>query len=350
MDSVADFFAELYGGSLYSILVVDEKQKIIYATREIIDLVSILGEQDLEVFLTPSVQSEISYCLDRMKNRVVPIRIGDHLMEVSILPYPYQEHVYLVLQVERRPTPLADEEVQLIFRNTYGKLTSYLSDIYGMTQKIGLDTPEGEDIGRNVRRILRMAHHLYHSMDSAGKMHYRVPMEMNSFTRIFVKNFLDIEPTAELHYIPGEDGLYAKIMPENLEIVLGTLVCNGLRFGKERVLVYAHREGEKIYITVSDDGDGVENPERLFELGYRTFDKYGIKGMGYSLCMAKRMLETQGAELFYERKGGETCFHVAVDAIHLPEGRLAEWRPEPLENTLSQFRIEISDFVKETEL
>ena len=350
MGSVTEFFADLYGGSFHTVLVLDEKQNIVYATRGISDLLAAIGEQEAEVLLTPSVRGEMSYCLDRMKCRVVPSLLGDHPMEITILPYPYGEKVYLVVEAEMRPTPLADDEVRMLFRNSYSKLTAYLNEIYGITQKIGLHTPEGEDISRSVRRVLRMANHLYYMMDAAGKMHYRIPVDLNDFASTCVRSVLELAPTAELHYVPGETGLYANVMPENLEMVLVTIISNGLRFGNDRVLVYTHREGDRIYITVNDNGEGVEDLDRLFEMGYRTTDKYGVKGLGYSLFMAKKLLEMQGADLLYERKGGETFFHISAEAVDLPEGRMAEWRPEPMENTLSQLRIEISDFVKETDL
>ena len=350
MSSAQEFFAGLYGKVAQPILVLDREQNLIYTAPAVEDLLAVLREKQLDVLLTPRLLREGKECLVKMEGKELPLQLDAHFLTLTLLPYLYEKQKYLVVQVLMNPAALNDEQGLLIFRHSYSKMMSYLNEIYAQAQKIGLKNPVGKEIGNSVQRILRMMTHLDHLVDGADRAFYRVPLELNDFTATFVRKYNEAEPLVKLHFIPCEGSVYARVMPENLELVLSALVSNGLRFGKDQVTVCVSQTEDKVRITVSDNGDGVQDPERVFELGYRTLSNKGSMGLGFSLFMAKKLAEEQGAALLYDRRGKETCFHFEAETVEMPAGKLASWKPEDLENSLAQLRIEMSDFVKEMDL
>ncbi|PWM38250.1 MAG: hypothetical protein DBX52_07520 [Clostridiales bacterium] len=347
MVSEREFFAGLYGDALQPILIFNAAERLVFSTAAAADLLNRLGEADGASLISPTVHMEMERCLMKKCGATVPVNRNDHLLTLFLVPYMFAGKDYLVMHVGEKPVSLEGEDLRRMFRNSQGKLASYLNEIYGIAQTIGLDTPEGKEIGVAVRRILRMSNHLYQSLDGQGKIEYRIPMEIGGFVAGFIRNLNEVDHRIRIFAVINEAELYVRMMPEDMELVLGTLLSNAIRFGGEEISVRIRREGEKVWLTVFDNGPGVQNPERLFEWGYRTRDKQGRNGLGFSLPMAKKLLEQQGAELLYEHADEGTSFHIVMDREEMPAGRMAEWTAEPLENSLSQIRIEMSDLVKE---
>ncbi len=340
MSSVKAYFAELFGNTGQAVFVMDREKNFIYAAPALEKSLSSMEEQD-------------RFALDRAADDCLRWQKSDVLVldqkEWSLLPYPYEDEWYIVGRVAENHLP-DQEQLLKIFRNSQDKINGYLNEIYGETQRIGLKTPPGEKIGGAVRRILRAVHHIDMALDGSGQMDYRVPMDLGAVAEAYVDAYLEVAPTAPVVVRKREAKTYASVLPENLELILGTLISNGLRFSGGQVSLEVTHLGDRVRLTVCDNGPGVQDPDRLFEPGYRTMDRKNVRGLGYSLYMAKRLAEQQGAALLYERRGNETCFHFEADAVDLPEGRLASWKPEDPDNSLSQLRIEMSDYIKEMDL
>ncbi len=347
MTAATEFFAELYSGTDQSILVLDGEQNCIFMSSKLMER---YGERAESLLLTEAVKKEAVDCLASMRCGTFPLMGENGPLDLELLPYPYEGAVYAVICIKDRTGALSDEGLMTVLRNCHGKQASYLNEIFSVAQRLGVESPMGRELSDGVRRILRMNSHLYELLDGSGKTRYRVPLDLQDFINGFTRNYNEADPRLKVRYLAGEEGLYAMVMPEDLELALGALFSNALRFSKDQVMVSAGRQGDQIYISVCDNGDGVEQPDRLFELGYRTVDRFGVTGLGFGLSVAKKLLELQGATLLYERRGGETCFKILTKAVDLPEGRLAAWQPEDLSNSLSQLRIEMSDIVKEMDL
>lgn len=288
-----------------------------------------------------AIEQEATQCLQQMRG--LAVRKGGMLY--SLFPQSAEDSVYLAVQAE----PCLEQRQQdasRVLKNASAKLNSYLNHIYSVAQQIGLDSEEGKQLGMEVHRILRMSGHLYHLMDRSGSKDYMIPIALDLFLQEYARAAQELKPQLELQLLESEPDLFVQMMPENMELILNVLVSNAYRFGGGKITLQAKREGEKIAICVWDQGPGVQEPERLFEWGYRTPDQKGALGLGFSLPTAKKLLELQGGSIAYQRSGEQTCFKVLLKPAEIPVGtRLAEWAAEPIENSLSQMRIELSDIL-----
>lgn len=343
MISATEYFAGIYQEIPKPILVLDAKMQPVFCSA---------AAETLALLPLPAAAlKEGERCRAELRGSALPLQIAEQELTLYFAPSIFGEETYLVVTAELPPEHPELPGLMQVLRNSRGKLAGYLNAIYNVAQRIGLDSPVGKELGDDVRRIMRMAEHLDRLIDGEGRIIYRVPMDIGRLVAGYVRTLNEIELDQTILTAPYEQDLTARIMPEDMELALGALVSNALRFGNGKVTVRTHREGEQIYVTVADNGPGVEQPERLFEWGYRTMDQKGVKGLGFGLAMAKRVLALQGASLIYERAGEQTCFHIVMDLEPLPDqGRLAEWKPEPLENSLSQVRVELSDYIKEMQI
>lgn len=349
MSTAKGFFAGLYQDAPKPVLVFNEKEELVYANSRAELLVTRLGIRDIGELLTPAVQREAKRCRMYCRGASVSDRLGDHALSFFLTPYPYEEQFHTVIHAEEKHGEAPDhQDMMRVLRNCQGKLNGYLNGIYGRAQIIGLETREGGGLGDEVRRILRMANHLYQLLDRGDHYEYLAPVDVGRFVANCVATANEIDPTAQFLVDPYERELYVRMMPEEMELVLSTLLSNAMRFRRSMAAVSVSCEGGKVYITVRDDGPGVGDPEQLFTWGYRAPDKYGMVGLGSGLVMAQKLLRLQGAELHYERMEGETRFRIVMNEEKIPaSGRLAEWYPESLENSLTQMQIELSDYIRE---
>ena len=91
---------------------------------------------------------------------------------------------------------------------------------------------------------------------------------------------------------------------------LGNLVENAVDFARERIVIDAHWNSEKVEVTISDDGPGFA-PEIMDRIGepYVTSrrrtpaaDDGEAAGLGLGFFIAKTLLERSGATLSYENR------------------------------------------------
>lgn len=340
MISASEYFAGIYQEIPKAILVYDELMQVVYCTPK------------AQPFVLPdALRRAAEDCRKELQGTALSLQLDGAEKSVYLTPTVYDGKTYIVAELETVPEYPELPELIRVVRNTREKLAAYLNGLYSVAQRIGLSTPNGKELGADVRRIMRLAEHLDRLVDGGQRIIYRVPMDIGRFAAEYARSLNDLEMDKTILTAPYESGMIARIMPEDLELVLANLVSNGFRFGADRVTIRTARIDDKIRITVADNGPGIEEPARIFEWGYRTTDYKGVQGLGFGLPMAKRVLEEQDAELLYERVDGQTCFHIDFQAVDFPDGgRLAEWKPEPLENSLSQIRVEMSDYIKEMEI
>ncbi len=344
MRTAEEFFAGLYRGAMQPVLVYTAAGAPVFCNRSASVLLKRWKISDAALF--EKLSAEGKQCIEEQAGRSMALCLQQEAVDLFLLPYFYEDTPYLIVRAEEASVSGMQRDLLRVLRNSGAKMNSYLNGIYGAAQRLGLETEEGERLGRDVHHLLRMKNHLYQLLDRSGTRDYLVPMELESFIREYIRSVIELKPDLGIRAAQIPAGLYVRMMPEDMELVLSVLVSNACRFGNGEIVLSAERKGEKIGLSVLDNGPGPEDPSRLFEWGYRTADRKGASGLGFSLAMAKQLLEGQGATLTYARVGEQTCFTVELEPSDLPQGSvLAEWAAEPLSNSLSQLRIELSDIL-----
>ena len=321
-------------------------------------VVAVYAEGDTPIVVTgqesvsPGLFKKISFCLSeakeccRTERKCVSVSCKQSLLktQLSFVPYPFQDKIYAVGFLQGYCSSVADpEKLRNFVQNTTGILNEQLNNIYGVAELQGLESSHYKRSGRSVRQILRMAHRFRQIMGEELAF-YTVRANLSSFALACTRAVQHFMPEAPLTVEKNSEVLLAELMPEDAEQVFYTLLSNALRFCKSQVTVRTEQDEESVCIVVEDDGNGAVDPNRIFELGNSTPDRYGKVGLGCSLALAKQLMERQNGRVEYHRTNGKTCFKMVFPAIHeVRKGRLAEWKTEPAEDLLSQVRVEMSD-------
>jgi two-component system, OmpR family, phosphate regulon sensor histidine kinase PhoR len=112
--------------------------------------------------------------------------------------------------------------------------------------------------------------------------------------------------------------------PLGLEQVIENLVENALRYGKEggEVRVYGKKTGDRVEITVADEGPGIEarHVARLFERFYRADPSRSRErgGSGLGLAIVKHLVDSMGGTVRVESELGKGSRFI----VDLPGGAL----------------------------
>jgi two-component system phosphate regulon sensor histidine kinase PhoR len=109
----------------------------------------------------------------------------------------------------------------------------------------------------------------------------------------------------------GHEGTLVLADRERIQQVLTNLVDNAIKYGNPEgeVLVELHASGHKIYVSVKDDGPGIEaeHLDKIFRRFYRV-DKSRSRekgGTGLGLAICKHLLKMHGEEITVQSKVGE---------------------------------------------
>lgn len=331
MQAVRKLFESLYGALPKATFIYDYAMAPIWQNA---------AADALEV-PTAAIEIEGRQALQQMRGAAV-CKDG---IQYLLIPQEIEGNRYLAVQSEQ-DFQQERQAIMQVLRNASAKLNGYLNRIYGTAQQLGLESPEGAQLGKEVQHILRMSNHLYQLLDRGGVKDYAVSLHIASYLQEFARAVAEIKPQFEMELEVAEADLYLQAMPENLEFILAVLVSNAYRFGEGKVALRVRKDGTMASIEVLDDGEGVADASRLFEWGYRTADKKGAMGLGFSLATALKLAQLQGGTIEYQRLDGQTCFKLLLPLAVVPAGtRMAEWVAEPRENSLSQLRIELSDIL-----
>lgn len=159
------------------------------------------------------------------------------------------------------------------------KVNNYISEIVKATQKInGTYTfafSADYDIRQQIQRV-----------------------ELYSFIKQYIENALfaktgefikvNIEKTNEEYFV--------KIDPLEFSMIIENLIYNSYKAGAKHLNISIKKQSENIEIVFDDDGAGIsskiDNPNRIFELGYSTTD-----GTGIGLSHAKKVVSQLGGEI-----------------------------------------------------
>jgi signal transduction histidine kinase len=127
---------------------------------------------------------------------------------------------------------------------------------------------------------------------------------------------LRAELTLELDVPPG---LVVPLRPRMLQVVLGNLLDNALRYAGRGATfrTAAHLEGNTVLLEVSDDGAGVDPSDvpRLFERFFRSDRSRTTRGTGLGLAIVKHIITAADGTAEVEGALGQgTRFRFALPA------------------------------------
>ncbi|MWV50986.1 GHKL domain-containing protein [Rathayibacter sp. VKM Ac-2803] len=113
----------------------------------------------------------------------------------------------------------------------------------------------------------------------------------------------------------GEETLVRGVVvePEDVATVVGNLVDNAVRAAVEGrrdvrfVEVELLDDGETLFVTVADSGDGVADPESLFSRGATSgIDDDRVHGRGFGLPLCREVAARRGGEVWLADAGGDS--------------------------------------------
>jgi len=119
------------------------------------------------------------------------------------------------------------------------------------------------------------------------------------------------------------DGLVVPLRPRMLQVVLGNLLDNALRYAGRGATfrTSAHQDGDTVLLEVSDDGAGVDPSDvpRLFERFFRSDRSRTTRGTGLGLAIVKHIVTAADGTAEVEGALGEgTHFRFALPAPRTP--------------------------------
>ena len=121
-------------------------------------------------------------------------------------------------------------------------------------------------------------------------------------------------PTCKIR-ISGKDAVKAQIAGDNLESVLSNLVVNAAQNGATEVEIALDQDEEHAILTVTDNGNGISQPNRdkIFDAFFTTRREEGGTGLG--LRIVRSILEAHGGSIRLDGQRPETQFVLTLPAV-----------------------------------
>ena len=145
-------------------------------------------------------------------------------------------------------------------------------------------------------RMIR--HHLARARVAAlgGPTRTRVPLaprladHLAAFGRLYAEKALAFA-------VAVPDDLVVACEAQDLDEILGNLLDNGCRFARSRLALEAHRAGQRVALTIEDDGPGLsaEACGDVLRAGHRLDET--APGYGFGLPIARELIELYGGSI-----------------------------------------------------
>jgi signal transduction histidine kinase len=103
--------------------------------------------------------------------------------------------------------------------------------------------------------------------------------------------------------------------PVRIEQILINLLSNAMKYAAGHPVTVALRaEGERVYLTVKDEGPGIaaHDLERIFEKYERASSAYHYGGLGLGLFVSRQLIEAIGGEIHAESSPGKGVLFTVI--------------------------------------
>lgn len=223
------------------------------------------------------------------------------------------------LQKAYRELKEIDQMKSSVVSNISHELLTPLTLISGFVEEMEeeKDAEERRELIKRARKAMERQKKTIENLITLSRIYserleFRLSLvDVPSLVEVALKNIEDRIESRSLEVLVQveEDLPQVKGDWENLVQVVENLLGNAAKFNREggRIGVSARREGDKILIAVSDEGEGLarEDLERIFEpltqLDPTTRRRHG--GTGTGLAVAKYIVELHGGEIWAESEG-----------------------------------------------
>ncbi|MEX1006184.1 MAG: HAMP domain-containing sensor histidine kinase [Acidimicrobiia bacterium] len=202
------------------------------------------------------------------------------------------------------------------------ELRNNLTGLMGLTEIVSTDRSLGRD---EATELVALAHQqavdaaeivedlltatrLEGSALSVGSEAVDVNTEIESMMRRFSSEGLLLEAVSRNDLPPADaDAL-------RLRQILRNLVSNAVRYGGTSIRILTDLDGDRIHITVADDGDGVPTQDEttIFLPYRRSASPRHASSVGLGLWISRALAQAMGGSLEYGRLDGWTHFTLTV--------------------------------------
>jgi PAS domain S-box-containing protein len=207
------------------------------------------------------------------------------------------------------------------------ELRTPLNAVLGFAQVLELELEQPEQI-ENVRLILRAGQHLLGLIDELLDISRMDQPPAVALGPVALSEVVEtavglIEPLAAGRAVSCQravaDDLWVCADALRLHQVLLNVLSNAVKYNRQggHVRVAAHREGERVRLTVTDSGPGIsaEHLSRLFTPFDRLgAERTGVEGTGLGLAVSRRLAELMGGTLALASEDG----HGTTVTLELP--------------------------------
>ena len=149
---------------------------------------------------------------------------------------------------------------------------------------------------KHIDRYLKKAH-----LESVGK-NIKSKIAFLEFLNKMVLIFQKLYPNKEIEFKRGFKEFFVYGSMEDMEELIGNLIENACKWGKEKVRIKFENYGKnKVKILIEDDGPGLEKEQKnkVFTRGFRVDEQ--TPGSGLGLNIVKDIIEIYKGEIWLEK-------------------------------------------------
>lgn len=264
----------------------------------------------------------------RLDKRNAKIDLDENTtQEISSLVVAYNS---MIDELESSAAQLAASEREAAWREMAKQvaheiknpLTPMRLTVQSFQRKFDPSDPEVHDKMEDYSNTLIQQIDTMSSIASAFSTYAQMPAQQDETLQVdkITKLALDIFNESYIHFSTEEEGIVAKMDRTQLIRVITNLLKNSIHAIEQkapespRIDVRVFTEGEKVAVTVTDNGIGIseEHKDKVFEPKFTTKSS----GMGLGLAMVKNIVETyDGSILMVSSEGEGTTFKVVFPRI-----------------------------------